>query len=118
MAYKLFLDTNVFLDVFLERTEDWPEAEAVLQLAAQNKIDVLINKSISFAFQNPEKVMNYVRTHSQEMDEKVMQQHIELYVNEFSLALGNEGKSAIGLLLKKGNAAKLLPEISEQIFVS
>lgn len=40
MAYKLFLDTNVFLDVFLERTADWNEAETVLQLAAQNKIDV------------------------------------------------------------------------------
>lgn len=40
MAYKLFLDTNVFLDVFLERTVDWKEAETILQLAAQNKIDV------------------------------------------------------------------------------
>ena len=40
MAYKLFLDTNVFLDVFLERTVDWNIAETVLQLAAQNKIDV------------------------------------------------------------------------------
>ena len=41
MAYKLFLDTNVFLDAFLERTVDWNDAETVLQLAAQNKIDVL-----------------------------------------------------------------------------
>jgi predicted nucleic acid-binding protein len=40
MAYKLFLDTNVFLDVFLERTVDWKEAETILQLAAQNKIEV------------------------------------------------------------------------------
>ncbi|HWR32344.1 MAG TPA: PIN domain-containing protein [Chitinophagaceae bacterium] len=40
MAYKLFLDTNVLLDVFLERTADWNEAETVLQLATQNKIDV------------------------------------------------------------------------------
>ena len=40
MAYKLFLDTNVFLDVFLERTDDWNEAEKILQLASRNKIDV------------------------------------------------------------------------------
>ena len=40
MAYKLFLDTNVFLDVFLERTPDWQESEIILQLAAQNKIEV------------------------------------------------------------------------------
>jgi 1,4-dihydroxy-6-naphthoate synthase len=84
----------------------------------QNKIDNLVNKSIRFAFQYPEKVIDYVRLHSQEMDIKVMQQHIDLYVNKFSLALGNEGKKAIELLLKKGNAAKLLPEIYGQIFVS
>ncbi|HKR04412.1 MAG TPA: 1,4-dihydroxy-6-naphthoate synthase [Bacteroidia bacterium] len=84
----------------------------------QNKIDGLVNKSTSFAFQYPGKVMDYVRSHSQEMDDKVMQQHIDLYVNEFSLALGSEGKKAIELLFKKGNAAKLLPEISGQIFVS
>ncbi|MEP7170540.1 MAG: 1,4-dihydroxy-6-naphthoate synthase [Bacteroidota bacterium] len=84
----------------------------------QNKIDMLINKSIRFAFQYPEKVMDYVRAHSQVMDDKVMQQHIDLYVNEFSLALGIEGKEAIQLLLKKGNTAGLLPGISKEIFVS
>jgi 5,8-dihydroxy-2-naphthoate synthase len=84
----------------------------------QNSIDRLINKSISFAFQNPGKVMDYVRNHSQEMDDKVMQQHIDLYVNEFSLALGEEGKKAIELLLKKGNEYGLLPETPQQIFLS
>jgi len=39
MAYKIFLDTNIFLDVFLERASDWHDAEAVLQLAAHNRID-------------------------------------------------------------------------------
>jgi 1,4-dihydroxy-6-naphthoate synthase len=62
--------------------------------------------------------MDYVRSHSQEMDDKVMQQHIELYVSEFSLALGSEGKNAIQLLLKKGNESGLLPETPQQIFLS
>lgn len=40
MAYKLFLDTNIFLDVFLQRTPDWEDAEMILQLAAKKRIDV------------------------------------------------------------------------------
>lgn len=84
----------------------------------QNEINSLLNKSIRFAFDNPSKVMDYVRTYSQEMDETVMQQHIHLYVNEFSLDLGGNGKKAIKLQLRKGNEAGLLPQIKNQIFIS
>lgn len=59
--------------------------------------DILLN-SILFARNNPELVMPFVRKHSQEMDEVVMQKHINLYVNEFSLSLGNEGRRAIELM--------------------
>ncbi|TDH26796.1 PIN domain-containing protein [Segetibacter sp. 3557_3] len=38
MAYKVFIDTNVFLDAYLERTADWKDAEAVLQSAALEQI--------------------------------------------------------------------------------
>jgi 1,4-dihydroxy-6-naphthoate synthase len=40
----------------------------------------------------------YVKQHSQAMEESVMRQHIELYVNDFSLDLGEEGRKAVGLL--------------------
>jgi predicted nucleic acid-binding protein len=40
MAYKLFLDTNVFLDVLLERIADWKYAEEIMELAAENMIDI------------------------------------------------------------------------------
>ncbi len=89
-----------------------------LDISLQKKIDILIHKSIQFGFDYPGKVMDYVKKYSQEMEEKVMQQHINLYVNEFSLALGNEGKKAIELLLKKGNEAGLLPQIPDKIFVA
>lgn len=38
MAYKVFVDTNVFLDAFLERTENWKDSEAILQSAAMEQI--------------------------------------------------------------------------------
>jgi 1,4-dihydroxy-6-naphthoate synthase len=93
-------------------------AKRKLDKPLQKKIDALIRKSIQYAFDKPENVMDYVRAHSQEMDDKVLQQHIDLYVNKFSLALGKKGKNAIRLLLQKGNEAGLLPQISDDIFIS
>ncbi len=68
----------------------------------------LIRKSIRFAFDHPETVMPYVRLHAQEMDEQVMKQHIRLYVNEFSVDLGKEGKRAVDLILEKAAALRIV----------
>jgi 1,4-dihydroxy-6-naphthoate synthase len=58
----------------------------------------LIHDSLLFAFSNYPIVTDYVKQHSQSMSENVMRQHIDLYVNNFSLDLGQEGKSAIETL--------------------
>ena len=84
------------------------------------KIDRLIKKSIEFAFSNYPFITDYVKEHSQEMSEDVMRQHIELYVNNFSIDLGNEGKQAIETLYKI--AATQLPvspvQSSSDLFLS
>jgi 1,4-dihydroxy-6-naphthoate synthase len=59
------------------------------------KVDELIRKSIQFAFKNYPTIPAYVKLHSQEMNEEVMRQHISLYVNDYSLALGEDGRDAI-----------------------
>ena len=59
------------------------------------KINELIRKSIDFAFANYPVITDYVKQHSQTMSEDVMRQHINLYVNNYSLNLGDEGKLAI-----------------------
>ena len=64
------------------------------------QVDKLIRKSIEFAFTNYPLITDYVKQHSQEMNEEVMRKHIELYVNDFSIDLGNEGKRAIETLYK------------------
>lgn len=81
------------------------------------KIESLIKQSIEYAYAHPEKVMPYVRTHAQEMDERVMQQHIELYVNRYSIALGAEGKQAVTDLLNRGHKSGLLPSLNREIFL-
>jgi 1,4-dihydroxy-6-naphthoate synthase len=59
------------------------------------KVNELIRKSIDFSFKNYPVISDYVKKHSQEMSEEVMRQHIDLYVNNYSLDLGDEGKLAI-----------------------
>jgi 1,4-dihydroxy-6-naphthoate synthase len=62
------------------------------------KINQLIRKSLVYSFDHYPELTDYVKQHAQAMDENVMRQHIELYVNDFSLDLGEEGTKAISLL--------------------
>ncbi|MCW3076906.1 MAG: mqnD, partial [Bacteroidetes bacterium] len=73
----------------------------------QKKISELIKKSVEFAFDNPESCMEYVRIHAQEMSEEVMKKHIKLYVNKFSVDLGETGEQAIKLMFNKASELKL-----------
>ncbi len=59
------------------------------------KINDLIRKSLEYAFKQYPHISAYVLKHSQEMSEDVMRKHIDLYVNNYSLELGENGKSAI-----------------------
>lgn len=59
------------------------------------KVDKLIRKSLEYAFAHYPAVTDYVKQHSQTMSEEVMRQHINLYVNNYSIDLGMEGKKAI-----------------------
>jgi 1,4-dihydroxy-6-naphthoate synthase len=66
-----------------------------MDVAIQQKMDRLIRKSVQFSFENYPRISSYVSSHSQEMNEEVMRKHIDLYVNNFSIELGNEGRQAV-----------------------
>lgn len=57
-----------------------------------------IRQSLHYAYHHPQEVMSYVRQYAGEMDEQVMKQHIDLYVNEYSRQMGAEGYQAVQLL--------------------
>lgn len=59
------------------------------------KVNELIRQSLEYAGKNYPSIPEYVKQHSQEMSEEVMRQHIKLYVNKYSLDLGDDGKLAI-----------------------
>ncbi len=83
----------------------------------KSTINSIVRQSIEFAFANPESSANYVREHSQEMEENVIRQHIDLYVNESSISLGQQGQDAIHLLYKKAQDFGLTEKIQEPIFL-
>jgi 1,4-dihydroxy-6-naphthoate synthase len=68
--------------------------------AEREEVDRLIRDSVAYAEAYYPDLSDYVTQHSQEMQESVMRQHIDLYVNQFSLSLGEEGRKAVDVLLK------------------
>ena len=85
--------------------------------ALQEKVQRLIRKSIEFAFNNPLESLEYVKLNAQEMDAEVMQKHINLYVNDYSISLGAKGKSAIQYMYDFSVEKKLIDGTSKDLFV-
>lgn len=61
-------------------------------------IEAIIRDSVKFAFGNPGASRGYVKSLAQEMDDDVIEQHIKLYVNDFTLSLGEKGRKAVETL--------------------
>ena len=75
-------------------------------------------RSVRYAFDHPGEARPYIRAHSQEMSDQVCDAHIGLYVNDFSLGLGEEGEAAVRLLLSRAALAGIIPVSSEPLFVT
>jgi 1,4-dihydroxy-6-naphthoate synthase len=88
-----------------------------LPLAERRLINELVRGSVSFAFANPESVMDFVRKHAQEMDDEVMRQHIALYVNEYSVDLGVTGRKAVQELFSRAVQEKIIAALPAALFV-
>jgi 1,4-dihydroxy-6-naphthoate synthase len=74
--------------------KDMPNEEVQL-------LDSLIKESVQYAFKNSYDILpEFVKCHAQEMSEQVMRQHIDLYVNDFTVDMGDTGKKAIEQLEK------------------
>jgi 1,4-dihydroxy-6-naphthoate synthase len=83
-----------------------------------DKINRVLRRSVEFAFANPKSGLEYIRSHAQEMSEDVMYKHIDLYVNKYSLDLGEEGKKAIKLLFDTARKKNVIPEIKGELFLN
>ena len=63
-------------------------------------VERLIRRSIEYAFTHPELSREFIKSHAQELEDEVIDKHISLFVNDFSLTLGDEGRRAVEELVK------------------
>lgn len=73
-------------------------------------IDAVIKDSLVYSWKHYPVLSNFVKDNAQEMQEEVMRQHIELYVNNYTTDLGEEGRNAISTLFEQAVKADLLAE--------
>ena len=89
-----------------------------LPVEVQHKINRVLRRSVEFAFANPKSGLDFIRSHAQEMSEEVMYKHIDLYVNQYSIDLGTEGRKAIQLLFDTALEKGIIPPINQGIFLT
>ncbi len=100
---------------------DWWERETGLPIPlgaiiARSTLDTAalsaaVRASVAAAFADPAASRDYVLAHAQEMEPAVVDAHIGLYVNDFTLDLGDEGYAAVDALLGRAAAAGLVPPL-------
>jgi len=81
-------------------------------------VDAAVRRSLEYAFAHRQEPHDYIRAHSQEMDPQVIAQHIALYVNDFSLDMGEAGARALTELLTRAEKRHLIPACDLPLFVS
>jgi len=85
--------------------------------AVKQTVNRLVRRSVEYAFAHRRASLPYVREHAQEMSEQVMYQHIDLYVNDYSVDLGADGRRAVELLFDKARALGVIPPIEQPLFL-
>ena len=88
-----------------------------LGLSLSQKIERVLKRSIEFALQNPDVSKEYVCSYAPESSFEIRKKHIDMFVNEYTRELGDEGEQAVGELYKY--AAEHYPEIMkrENLFI-
>jgi 1,4-dihydroxy-6-naphthoate synthase len=81
-------------------------------------VDAAIRASLEHARAFPGEARTYIRSHARELDDTVTDAHIHLYVNDFSLDLGDEGAHAVEVLLARAEARGLIPHCDLPLMIS
>ena len=85
--------------------------------AVRHNVNRVVRRSVEYALAHPQDSRDYVRAHAQEMSEEVMYRHIDLYVNGYSVNLGDTGRRAVDLLFRRAAATGTIPAAPEHLFL-
>jgi 1,4-dihydroxy-6-naphthoate synthase len=91
-------------------------AKRSLGIEVITAIERALRSGVELARTNPALAAEYIREHSQEMSAEVCAAHIDLYVNDFSAELGEEGEQAIRELMRRAEQAGIIPPSDMYLF--
>ena len=83
----------------------------------KQKVNRIIRRSVQYAFDHPESGMDFICSLSQEMSKEVINKHIELYVNRFSIDLGETGRKAVNTFFEEAHKVGIIPETKQNLFL-
>ena len=89
-----------------------------LSPAMQQKVNGVLRRSVEYALAHPAASRKFVLAHAQETSEAVVSRHIDLYVNQYSICLGVDGRDAIEALFEKGRVAGCTPPLKKSLFLN
>jgi 1,4-dihydroxy-6-naphthoate synthase len=84
----------------------------------KRRVNRVMRRSVEHALAHPSASLPYVRAHAQEMSDEVMSQHIDLYVNQYTVDLGPEGRGAVMTLFDRALQTGIVPPIHQSLFLS
>ena len=117
------------LKKIIDLGEDWEEKtnnpiplggiviQRKFEIEIQQKVNRVLKRSVEYAMANPASSYRFVKNYAQEMNDEVIQKHIGLYVNNFTVDLGETGKNAVKTLYDKAVAEKIIERVQTDIFV-
>jgi 1,4-dihydroxy-6-naphthoate synthase len=82
------------------------------------KVNRIIRRSLEYAYKDSFASFRFVSEHATDMDGTVMNNHIKLFVNEYTLNLGIKGREAINRLFKIAGDKKVIPSLPQRIFLT
>ena len=88
-----------------------------LPQTTQWALNEALRTSLEYAYSHPQAPRNYIRQHALEMSDEVMQAHIDLYVNDFSLDVGDLGERAVRELHRRAVEAGVVQASGLPLFV-
>jgi 1,4-dihydroxy-6-naphthoate synthase len=83
----------------------------------QQKLARVVRRSVAFALDNPQESAAFVAQHAQELSPDVTAQHIQLYVTDFALDLGERGRAAVQQFFAEALRAGAIDQLPEEVFV-
>jgi 1,4-dihydroxy-6-naphthoate synthase len=82
------------------------------------KVNRILRNSLEYAYKDSFAAYDFVAGNAKDMDSTVMNNHIKLFVNEFSLELGEKGREAINGLFRIAGEKGVIPTLPERIFLT